>query len=509
MATADNVTPAALRRWRIPRQRHPAPGVPARPVRLPAAAWMVAATVTVLELAVSGRYGLHRDELYFVVAGAHPALGYVDQPPLAPLLAHATWTWWSSPVAVRVLPAGCAGAVTALAAGLARELGGGRRAMLLAAVATGCAPVLLAAGHLGGTTIYDLLAWAGATLLACRALRTGRRRDWVVVGLVVGVGLWNKDLVVMWAAAVAAGLAMTGSGRAFRTAGPWLAGLTAAAVAAPLLAWQASHGWPLLTMSRRLRVEHSAGGDYLTVLPAYAVYAGLLAAPLAVVGLVRLLRRPEHRWAGVAVVLVAVAVAVTIPGRPYYPDGVLPLLFAAGAVTVERRASALRWWLAAPVAGAVVTLPVVLPVLPVTALHAIPGLHKLNYDAGETVGWPQLVAAVERVDRTLPRQHGASVFTANYGEAGALTVYGGSRLPPVLSGHNAFADWGPGKASDDTVIAVGTGEELAPYFARCRSAATFTSPYGVQNDENGTVIAVCTGPRAPWSALWPHLRHLD
>lgn len=503
-----------VRRWKLPRQR---PGdrlvADAGHPPLPRSVWVVAAIVTAVELAVAGRYGLHRDELYFIVAGSHPAFGYVDQPPLAPLLAHTAWSLWHSPVAVRILPAVCAGAIAVTAALLARELGGRRPAMLLAAIATGCAPVLLAAGHLGGTTIYDELAWSVATLLTIRAVRSGDRRYWLAAGLVVGVGLWNKELLVTWAAAVTIGLLATGRHRVLARPGPWLGTLVAAALAIPLLIWQVDHGWPVLTMSHRLRVEHSAGGDYTSVLPAYAVYAGVLAFPLAVIGIVRLMRTAADRWLAVAVLVTALYVAATIPGRPYYVDGFLPLAFAAGGVAVEQRRTGRprRTWFVVPVVGAIVSLPLVLPVLPVSSLHDIPGLHKLNYDAGETVGWPQFTAAVERVYRQLPapQRAGAAVFTANYGEAGALTVYGSHQLPPVLSGHNGFAYWGPGRAPDHTVIAVGTGAQLAPYFARCRNAATFHSPYQVDNDENGVDISICSGPRASWSTLWSRLRHLD
>ena len=74
--------------------------------RVPALVWAIAAAFVALELAVSGRYGFQQDELYFIEAGRHLSLGYVDQPPLIPLLNRfSTDLFGLNPTAVRIIPA--------------------------------------------------------------------------------------------------------------------------------------------------------------------------------------------------------------------------------------------------------------------------------------------------------------------------------------------------------------------------------------------------------------------
>jgi hypothetical protein len=95
-------------------------------------------------MALSGAYGFHGDEMYFVVAGRHPAFGYVDQPPLTPLLSAASVALFGvSPTAVRLLPALEMGLVVILIALIARDLGGSRRAQVLAAI-TAASPAISA-----------------------------------------------------------------------------------------------------------------------------------------------------------------------------------------------------------------------------------------------------------------------------------------------------------------------------------------------------------------------------
>ncbi len=113
----------------------------------------------------------------------------------------------------------------------------------------------------------------------------------------------------------------------------------------------------------------------------------------------------------------------------------------------------------------VVELPTVLPVWPVRDLHA----HTTSGDLADMVGWPELarLVATENTALTASGTPPTSIFTSNYAEAATLDVLGRPGLPPVLSGHNAYGTWGPGSASDATVLAVDAADQLRPYFAQC------------------------------------------
>src|ERR1700733_5361157 len=128
------------------------PGPQEEPVspslRVPRLAWVIAAVFVAFELAVSGRYGFLQDEMYFIEAGRHLAFGYVDQPPLAPLLTRITDLLGVTPTAVRIVPALVGGAVVIMAAKFAALFGAGRFGRVLAALTTACAPLVLALAHL-------------------------------------------------------------------------------------------------------------------------------------------------------------------------------------------------------------------------------------------------------------------------------------------------------------------------------------------------------------------------
>jgi hypothetical protein len=246
-------------------------------------------------------------------------------------------------------------------------------------------------------------------------------------------------------------------------------------------------------------------------------FSGLLVIPLVIAGAIRLWRTPELRFMAVTVTLIVAFVVLWVPGKEYYAEGTGPAVLAAGCVAAERwiargRQPGTRRWLvlAAPLVSTVISLPGILPVVPVADVYKIKGADQVTLL--DTVGWPQLTRAVAAQDAALARagERPTSIFTGNYGEAGALDVLGtGDHPPPVLSGHNTFWLWGPGRASDRVVLVVDAIGSLRPYFASCRVLTTYHAPYRVQNDFTDLQIGVCTGPAASWGTLWPHLKHYD
>jgi 4-amino-4-deoxy-L-arabinose transferase-like glycosyltransferase len=487
--------------------------------RIPPLAWLIAAAFVAVELAFSSRYGFMQDELYFIVAAHHLSVGYVDQPPLAPLLTRITDILGVSPTAIRIAPALAGGATVVLTARQAALFGAGRAGRVLAALAMACSPLLLGSDRVANTTPWDLLAWTVVVVCISTALLRGRPRWWLGAGVAAGLGLQDDNIVFLLLAVLAIGIFCSVQRPVLRTWWPWLGSAVALVIWAPNLIWQATHGWPQLAMSAALHRENDSPGAYLAGIPEQLLIAGILVSPLIVAGFIRLWQTAELRFLAIATALVVIYVLVWIPGKAYYTGGLAPAVLAAGAAAAEswvarghrpRVRSGLL--VAAPLVGLILAVIVVFPVLPVTDVHKLPVTVQQSSQVGDTVGWPQLTAAVAAQDVALTRsgQPPTSIFTGYYGEAAGIQVFDEhDHLPPVLSGNNAYWMWGPEGSSDRTVLVVDALGQLRPYFASCRLLTTYHAPYRVDNDWTDLQIGVCTGPVASWHTIWPHLKRYE
>ncbi len=462
--------------------------------------WLVAGVVAVVLTLASPWYGWHRDELYF--ASLPPAWGYVDQPPLVPLVAHAL----SASVALVRVPATlCAAASVVVVALIVRELGGDRRAQVFGAVAYAGTTACLDFGHVLLTSTPDLVAWPLVCWLVVRAELRDQPRLWLWAGLVAGLASYVKLLVVVLLVGIVVGLLVAGPRARLRSPYLWGGGLIALVVATPNVVYQLTHGLPQLRMGAALAENNAA--EVRSFMWVFLVI--VLGPPLVWIwghGLVALWRRPEWRPVRFLVPTFAVVVLFTFVGgtQPHYPTYLLMVLLAAGVAAGVRVA----WpWL---VLNAAIAVVVSLPLLPVSVLGdtPVPGMNVL---AADSVGWPAYVAQVERVAATVPAEERATtvVLTSNYGEAGALLVLGAG-LPPVHSAHNAFGDLGPPPADTSTVVFVGGQlSDARDEFASCEVVDRLDNGVGVDNEEQGQPVAVCRDPRRPWSDIWADLRHLD
>ena len=476
----------------------------------------MAAVQFLVLVATSTRYGYHRDELYFIVAGGHAAFGYPDQPPLVPLLCRAMHALAPGSLLVLRLPSALAAAATTLLAALiARELGGARRAQVIAAACTASSGFALAVGHFVTTTTFDLLSTSALGWLLIRAILRGSGSCLLAAGIVVGIGCEAKPQVALVALVMVASLLAVGPRWPFRTW--WTAAGAAAAIVliAPYAIWQQQHGWPQLTVARS--IAGSAEGGRAGFVPFQLVMVSPVLVPVWVAGLLAPFRRTQLRplrFVPLSYGLLAVAYLAG-DGKAYYLASLYPLLLGLGAVpTAEwiargrRRRGLLT---TAVVLSAAISGLIALPLLPETALQGSV-VMALNPDQGETVGWPRFITTVSRAWRLIPAAAHAhtAIFTSNYGEAGAVDVLGRSRgLPRAYSGHDGFSEWGQPSAADTEALIIGFDgpSDAAPEFDRCRTLATVDDGVGLDNQEQGLPLLLCR-PTASWTTLWPRLTHL-
>ncbi|HEY6450215.1 MAG TPA: glycosyltransferase family 39 protein [Candidatus Cybelea sp.] len=152
----------------------------------------IAALVTlVLHLGANPHYGFFRDELYFIICGFHPVWGYVDQPPVVPLLAAGSQLFGHSLFALRAVAAIFAAAGAYVTCLLAFELGGGAFAAALATIAYLAAGVLESFGAKVGPDMVGLWLSPLAALYALRIIKRAVR---------AGGSGWAQSLALRWRA---------------------------------------------------------------------------------------------------------------------------------------------------------------------------------------------------------------------------------------------------------------------------------------------------------------------
>ncbi|MCU0612000.1 MAG: glycosyltransferase family 39 protein [Candidatus Eisenbacteria bacterium] len=503
--------------------------------RLSPAVWLIGGGVILLYVVTNamGGYGYFNDEFYYIACAKRLAWGYVDHPPLAPLLLRLSMTvFGDSVLAIRLLSSLAGGLTVALAGMLARRLGGGGFAQVFAALVTALTPLLLVVSGFYSMNAFEALLWVGSLLLFVRILDGENPRLWLLVGLLLGVGLQNKHTTVVFGLAMAIALMLTSARRQLAARWPWLAAAVAGVIILPNVVWQVANGWPSLEFYRNAmiykNVPRSPGEVILDQVMAANPAAALVWAP-GLIGLLISRRFTTVRALGwIAAVIWAVQIA-SQSSRPDRIAAIYPLLFAAGAVVIEGLTTGRLRWIRACVGGFVVVsalalLPIAVPVLPPTVLSSY--LQTIGYspeiEQGKTAplpqyfadrfGWQELADTVAAVYHRLPPddQARAAVFTMTYGTAGALELLGAKHgLPCIMSSHNNYFLWGPCPDSTEVVITVlDPGDDLPELFEEVSLGAVTDCEFCMDYEDNQPIY-VAKGPRFSIKEKWALMKHFE
>lgn len=496
-------------------------------------ALILGALTLLIHLLANAGYGIFRDELYFIVCGRRLAWGYVDQPPLVPMLA--AWSWALSGgwlTAFRLIPALMMALTVAGTAEFARQLGGGRFAQWLAGLCALMAPQFLALGLLFTTDTFQAISWLACAMILVRIEQTKDQRWWLAFGAVVGISLLSKYMIAFYIGALAIGLLATPLRRSLLR--PWVYGgaLVAIVLILPNVLWQQTHGWPFFELGKAAMNGKNVELSPVAYFTQQLLLIGPLAAPVWLAGLWACLYRPRAsvlRAVPIAYVLLW-AFFVTTHGKAYFLTSIYPILLAVGAARIEQwvASTGLRAAMLALVglSGAVIA-PFAMPLMSEEAFiryaaalgmgpstgaaeHHKQGLLPQVY--ADMHGWKAMAEKVAAAYHALPPEDRAKAvfFGSNYGEAGAIDVYGAALgLPPAIGGHNNYWLWGPRGADGSVVIEFGgTREEHLKDFRSVEQVGMLDEPYAMPYETNKP-IWVERGLKKPLTEVWPKVKHYD
>jgi hypothetical protein len=495
--------------------------------------WLVLGLASLaIHLIFNGGYGIFRDELYFIVCGDRPSWGYVDQPPLIPLLA--SWShalFGNFLVGFRLIPAVALSATVALSAEFARALGGGRFAQWLVGLCVLCSPQFLAIGLLFTTDTFQPLTWLACGWFLVRLAQSGDERWWIPLGVVAGLSLLSKYMIAFYLVALGIGVLATPLRRSLLR--PWLyvGALIGAMLLLPNVLWQQAHGWPFLELGKAATSGKNVALSPLAFFVQQLLLMGPLAAPVWISGLWACSRQPKlavYRAFPIAYAILFIFFVAT-HGKAYYISPIYPTLLGIGAVAVESWLQSAVWRRTAlvtvAVAGAIAS-PMAIPVLSEkayitysTALGLAPSVTAAEHQKlgllpqhfADQHGWPEMAAQVAAVYNALsPADRAKAVFLGvDYGEAAAIDIFGRRLgLPPAISGHNNYYLWGPQGHDGSVLIVLGPyWGGLIPAYRRVEVAGEISNPYAMPY-ETGPIY-VLREPKVPFSLIWPRLKHYE
>jgi hypothetical protein len=499
------------------------------------AVYGIALAAFALHVACNNRYGYFRDEFDYIVCGRHPAWGYVDQPPLLPILSRICLAIFGDSLrSVRLVPAFTCAALIVLTGVLARELGGKRFAVALSAITVLIAPIYVSGGSLLTSNCdLEVLLWMGCAYFAILAIKRDQPKYWLWFGVIAGIGLQEKYSILILGFAIVAGLLLTPERHLLLNKWMWLGGLAAFLIFLPNVLWNIAHHWPFVELMHNIKSE---GRDVVLSPWQYFSQQMLLllhtSSVFWITGVIAFLiarRFTPLRFLGWTY-LVSFALFVILKGKNYYLAPIYPVYLAAGCVVIDDAIDRIRQrWLkpvilALSLAAGALAAPLAMPILPIDQFVRYMARFPIKVPRSEynharvalpqhyadQFGWNEIVEKTAEAWNTIPvaDRHDCAIFAQDYGQAGAIDFLGPKYgLPQALSGDRTYWIWGPRSYSGNCMIILGDDrarlDQLFEHVEYRGNSAP--NPYALETEIS---VNICRGPKfGTLRDLWPEIKH--
>lgn len=473
-----------------------------------------------IHLAGNQNYGFHRDELLHLSVSEHLDWGYMEFPPFIAVVGKiAYFLFGYSLSGVRLFSTLAGVGILVLCCFTAKELGGKRNAVMLAGISVLAFIPFFRNHTLFQPVAFDQLFWTLGFYFLLRYCNTNNYRFLIYLGITAGIGLMNKYTFVVWGLGIIIGLLFHERGNAFKNKWLYLSGILVFLMVLPNIHWQYEYHFPLLAHLKQLKESQlDKIGPYDFALEQLKLPFTLV---FSLIGLyASFLDKDLRKYKSIGVAIVVIFFSMWfLQSKAYYFFAAYPILFALGAVKVEKMLERKPVWNYVVAAVLLVPtlyfIPMATPVLPIEEFVSYNKLQPdkdgriiLTGDYADMFGWEEQVKLVDSIYQKLPKaeKQNCVLLAENYGEAGALKILGDKyQLPDPVSRHGSFWIWGPGEKEGEVFISVGNEKDVVfELFEEHTLVKMVKHKYAI-DEENNIPVYLCRKPKVKLQEIWPGL----
>jgi tetratricopeptide (TPR) repeat protein len=485
-------------------------------------------------------YGYHRDELFYVAISDQFSFENLDVLPLTPLFLKVITSIFGYSIKSLHFASALLGAITlAITCLMSKELGGKKLAIFFTGLFT------LLSGFLIFGTIFtydslDILISVFTLYLLVRLFKNDEPKLWILLGITLGLGLFNKLSILFLGFSIFACLWLVPQRHFYKSIWIWLSGTIALIFLIPWIIWQVEQNWYYVGVA----AGYSGGLAYVASFPEY-IWGQILPnnifnLPVWLTGLGLLLFSSNwktYRFFGFIYILLFF-LYFFIGAKFYFLMPLYAILIVIGSIKIEsfidnrnwekiKRKTILVLVTVLYVLLSLPLLPMIVPLLPVeilvqytSALGVNAGvrqenkvLNQLPQHIADKFGWEELVDQTAEIYDSVRTEldEDVGIFTENWGQASAIHLFGKKyNLPEPTSFHGwyYYETLRKHEALDNYIVIGRPDLTLASLFYEVTLCGIYTHPYCMPY-ENNKQIYFCTNPKFDLNAYLLVSKNID